>query len=248
MWVRKAVDAVDIPVIASLNCVSTDTWVEWAQKLEETGVQGLELNFYSVPVDFTETAANIEDHQVEVVRGIVEKVKIPVSVKLSPFYTSPLNIVKRLEDAGASGFVIFNRLWHPEIHTDREKMDFPFHLSSSQDIGLPLRYVGLLSQQIKGSICASNGVHTGTDGVQAVLAGADVFQAVSTFYLNGVANAKTMIGDLEGWMKKKGYSSLGDFRGKLNYVNSSNKWTFKRTQYVRHLLNSQEYIKLSSAL
>ncbi|MFW5716532.1 MAG: dihydroorotate dehydrogenase-like protein [Spirochaetota bacterium] len=248
MWVRKAVEAVDIPVIASLNCVSKDTWVEWAQKLEETGVQGLELNFFAVPVDPAEAAASIEDHQVETVKAIMNKVKVPVSVKLSPFYTSPLNLAKRMDDAGVAGLVLFNRLWHPEIETDREKMSFPFHLSSSADLGLPLRYVGLLSGRTKASICASNGVHTGTDAVQAILAGADVCQAVSTFYKNGVSNAKKMLGDLESWMEKKGYSSLDEFRAKLNYANSSDRWTFKRAQYVRHLLNSEEYIKLSSAL
>jgi len=248
MWVRKAVEAVDIPVIASLNCVATETWVEWAQKLEECGVQGLELNFFAIPVDFDETAESIEKYQVETVKAIVAKVKIPVSVKLSPFYSSPLNLVKRLDDAGAAAFVVFNRLWHPEIETDREKVDFPFHLSTSEDLGLPIRYVGLLSEQVKGSLCASNGVHTGNDAVQAILAGADVFQSVSTFYKNGVATAKTMLADIETWMDRKGYSSLDDFRGKLNYKNTKEKWTFKRAQYVRHLLNSEQYIKRTSAL
>ncbi|MFW5687946.1 MAG: dihydroorotate dehydrogenase-like protein [Spirochaetota bacterium] len=248
MWVRKAVEAVDIPVIASLNCIDESTWVEWAQKLEETGVKGLELNFFAIPVDMDETAQDIEKYQVDVVKKITGTVKIPVSVKLSPFYSSPLNQVKKLDEAGAAGFVIFNRLWHPEIEVDREKMNFPFHLSSSEDLGLPIRYVGLLSEKVKGSLCASNGVHTGTDAVQTILAGADVVQSVSTFYKKGVAQASQMLKEMETWMDRKGYSSLGDFRGKLNYVNSNEKWTFKRAQYVRHLLNSEEYIKRSSAL
>lgn len=248
MWVRKAVDAVDIPVIASLNCVDPATWVEWAQKLEETGVQGLELNFFAIPIDSQETAEASEKYQVDTVKAITSKVKIPVSVKLSPFYTSPLNVVKRLDDVGAAAFVIFNRLWHPEIEVDREKMNFPFHLSSPADLGLPIRYVGLLSENTKGSLCASNGVHSGTDAVQAILAGADVVQSVSTFYKNGVANAGKMLQEIEAWMDRKGYGSLGDFRAKLNYNNAKEKWTFKRAQYVRHLLNSEEYIKRSSAL
>lgn len=248
MWVRKAVEAVDIPVIASLNCVAVETWVEWAKKLEETGVQGLELNFFAIPVDVDQTAAEIEQHQAEVIKAIVAAVKIPVSVKLSPFYTSPLNVVKQLDAAGAAGFIIFNRLWHPEIETDREKMTFPFHLSSSADHGLPIRYVGLLSQKVKGSLCASNGVHTGGDAIEVILAGADIVQAVSTFYQNGVKHAGVMLKEMETWMDRKGYGSLSEFRGKLNYENSSEKWTFKRAQYVRHLLNSEQYIKRSSAL
>ncbi len=248
MWVRKAVEAVDIPVIASINCVDLSTWVKWSKKLEETGVQGLELNFFAIPVDMDQTAADIEKYQVEVIKGITAAVKIPVSVKLSPFYTSPLNVVKQLDGAGVAGFVIFNRLWHPEIETDREKMTFPFHLSASADHGLPIRYVGLLSEKVKGSLCASNGVHTGGDAVEMILAGADVVQAVSTFYQNGVAYAGTILKDIETWMDRKGYGSLGEFRGKLNYENSSEKWTFKRAQYVRHLLNSEQYIKRTSAL
>jgi dihydroorotate dehydrogenase (fumarate) len=248
MWVRKAVEAVSIPVIASLNCVETKTWVEWAKKLEETGVDGLELNLFAVPTDASQSAEGIEKYQVETLKAVIAAVKIPVSVKLSPFYTSPLNIVKSMDAAGVGGFVLFNRLWHPEIDIDQEKMEFPFHLSSSDDLGLPLRYVGMLSGEVKGSLCASNGVHTGSDAVSAILAGADVVQVVSTLYLNGTAQIKTILSDLEKWIDGKGYSTLAEFRGKLSYANSSEKWTFKRAQYVRHLLNSSEYIKRTSAL
>jgi dihydroorotate dehydrogenase (fumarate) len=248
MWVRKAVEAVNVPVIASLNCLSTDTWVEWAKKLEETGVQGLELNFYAVPIEFDQTAAQIEDYQVDTVKKIMKAVNIPVSVKLSPFYTSPLNLVKRMDEVGVKGFVLFNRLWHPTVAVDREKMSFPFHLSTSADHGLSMRHVGLLSGSMNGSLCASNGIHTADDAVALILAGADVFQSVSTFYKKGVTHASTMLKGIEEWMDKKGYSSLSDFRGKLSYQNSSAKWSFKRAQYVHHLLNSEDYIKLSSAL
>ena len=248
MWVRKAVEAVGIPVIASLNCVNTASWVEWAQKLEACGVQGLELNFFAIPTEFDETAESVEKYQIDTLKAITSQVKVPVSVKLSPFYTSPLNVVQRMEQAGVAGFVVFNRLWHPAVEIDREKMNFPFPLSNDSDRGLQMRYTGLLSGRIKSSICASNGVHNGSDAVEMILAGADVVQAVSTFYLNGVAHAQKMLGDIATWMDRKGYSSLSDFRGKLSYQNSSEKWTFKRAQYVRHLLNSEEYIKRSSAL
>jgi dihydroorotate dehydrogenase (fumarate) len=248
MWVRKAVEAVEIPVIASLNCVEQATWVEWARKLEETGVQGLELNLFAIPVDPSVTASDAEQYQIDTVTSVMKSVKIPVSVKLSPFYTSPLNLVHRMDAAGVAGFVIFNRLWHPEIELDKERMNFPFHLSTSQDLGMPMRYVGLLHGTVKGSLCASNGVHTGADALRAFLAGADVVQAVSTFYENGVDHAKKMLADIESWMDGKGYSELAEFRGKLGYAKSSDKWTYKRAQYVRHLLNSNEYIKLSSAL
>jgi dihydroorotate dehydrogenase (fumarate) len=248
MWVRKAVEAVDIPVIASLNCIDTSTWVEWAKQLAGCGVQGLELNFFAVPTNFDETAEQTEAYQVETVKKIMAELDIPVSVKLSPFYTSPLNLVHQMDEAGVEGFVLFNRLWHPAVAVDREKMNFPFHLSTSADHGLSLRYVGLLSERVKGSLCAANGIHTGSDAVALILAGADVFQSVSTFYKKGISYAKTILSDIETWMDRKGYSALDDFRGKLNYQSSSAKWSFKRAQYVSHLLNSEEYIKRSSAL
>ena len=248
MWVRKAKEAVQIPVIASLNCTSATSWVDWALKLEETGIDGLELNFFAVPSDPDETAEATEAGQIEVLKAILGKVKVPVSVKLSPFYTNPLSIVKRMDSAGVAGLVLFNRLWHPEVEIDREKMEFPFHLSSSADLGLPLRYVGMLSGSVKASLCASNGVHTGADAIGLFLAGADVFQTVSSLYLNGVQNIGTILSDIETWMDRKGYEKIDDFRGKLNYANSNNKWSFKRAQYVRHLLNSGKYIERSSTL
>jgi dihydroorotate dehydrogenase (fumarate) len=248
MWVRKAKEAVGIPVIASLNCTSMVSWVDWARKLEETGVDGLELNFFAVPTELDETGDSIEDYQIAALKAILAKVKIPVSVKLSPFYTSPLNVVKKMDGTGAAGFVLFNRLWHPAVDIDKEKMDFPFHLSDSSDHGLSLRYVGMLSGSVNGSLCASNGIHTGADAVELILAGADVFQTVSSLYLKGVENIGTILKDIETWMDRKGYAKLDDFRGKLNYAGSKDKWTFKRAQYVRHLLNSGKYIDRSSAL
>ena len=248
MWVRKAKEAVSIPVIASLNCTNPESWVDWSQKLVETGVDGLELNFFALPSDFNETAQTVEEYQVETLKAILAKVKIPVSVKLSPFYTNPLSIVKRMDATGAAGFVIFNRLWHPEVDADREKMDFPFHLSNDTDRGLPLRYVGMLSGAVKGSLCASNGIHQGSDAVEMILGGADVFQTVSTLYRNGVKHIGTILKDIQTWMDRKGYDTLADFRGKLNYAGSKEKWTFKRAQYVTHLLNSEKYIKRSSSL
>jgi dihydroorotate dehydrogenase (fumarate) len=241
-------EAVEIPVIASLNCVAKETWVEWAAKLEETGVDGLELNFFAISADASEPSKQIEEHQIETLQAVIRKVSIPVSVKLSPFYTNPLNVVKRMDGIGVAGFVIFNRLWHPEIKIDTQTMEFPFHLSSSADLGLPMRYVGLLSGDVKGSLCASNGIHTGADAVQLILAGADAFQVVSTLYLNGIDQIQTILRDLDQWIDGKGYSSLSDFKGKLNYANSSEKWTFKRAQYIRHLLNSSTYIERSSSL
>ena len=243
MWVRKAKEVSSIPVIGSLNAINIDTWVDWAVKLEQTGVDGLELNFFSIPNSFDKSASDIETDQIEALKAIKKKVKIPVSVKLSAFYTSPLSIIKKMDDVGVAGFVLFNRFFHPSFDIEKEISSFPFNLSSSADHRLPLRFVGMLAGNIKGSLCASNGIHTGADAVEVLLAGADVFQAVSTVYRNGLEVIATIVTEVEEWMNRKGYTSLGDFRGKLSVERNPDRFAYKRAQYVRMLLRSDEYIK-----
>jgi len=242
MWVRKAKEAVDIPVIASLNAVNQDTWVEWALKLEETGVDGLELNFFAIPIHFDQSAASIEKAQLEALKAVKSKVKIPVSVKLSAFYTSPLEIISNMDKVGVDGFVLFNRMFHPSLDIDKENMEFPFNLSSPNDHRLPLRFVGLASGNIKGSLCASNGIHYGSDAVEVLLAGADVFQVVSTLYSNSLATVGSILSDIGNWMSRKGYESLDQFRGKLNVKNNPDRYAYRRAQYVKMLLHADEYV------
>ncbi len=243
MWVRKAKESVAIPVIASLNAVNHQTWVEWAEKLVQTGADALELNFYALPVHFDQTAQEIEDAQVEALRAVREKVDIPVAVKLSPFYTSPLAFIKKLDATGINGLVLFNRMFHPSFDIDKETANFPFNLSHSSDHRLALRFVGLLADNVKAALCASNGIHSGKDAVDVLLAGADVFQTVSSLYQNSLDHMHTILREIEEWMERKGYSSLDDFRGKLSVENTPDRWTYRRAQYVRMLLRSDEYIK-----
>ena len=243
MWVEKSKKAVDIPVIASLNAVHKETWVEWAKKLEETGVDGLELNFFATPTTFDRTGGDIEKDQIESLKAVKKAVKIPVSAKLSEFYTSPLELIKEMDTAGTDGFVLFNRLFHPSFNVDKEEATFPFNLSSSSDHRLALRFVGLLSGHLRGSLCASNGVHSAEDAVEVLLAGADVFQAVSTLYKNSLDQIGVILKGIEDWMDKKGYTSLSDFRGNLSVENSTNKFMYHRAQYVKMLLRADDYIK-----
>ncbi|MFW6338887.1 MAG: dihydroorotate dehydrogenase-like protein [Alkalispirochaetaceae bacterium] len=242
MWTRKAKEELDIPVFASLNCTNPETWAEWAVKLEETGVDGLELNFFAIPTDFNQSAQEIEEAQIEALKRVKGKVKIPISVKLSPFYTSPLEIIKKMDKVGVEGFVLFNRLFHPSFNIEKETGQYPFNLSTSNDHRLALRFVGLLYDNIKGSICASNGIHTGEDAVEVLLAGADVFQAVSTLYRNRIDVIGTILKDLEAWMDRKGYGKLDDFRGKLSVEKTPDRWTYRRAQYVKMLLRADEYV------
>ncbi len=243
MWVRKAKESVEIPVIASLNAVNEETWVDWAKRLEETGVDGLELNFFALPIDADMPGHKTEDIQVETLSKVKKAVKIPVSAKLSSFYTNPVEVVERMDGVGTDGFVLFNRMFHPSYNIESETLEYPFNLSNLNDHRMALKFAALLSGEIKADICASNGIHTGPDAIEVLLAGADVFQCVSTLYLNDFTVIGRMLKEISDWMDRKGYPTLSDFRGKLNAKNTDNKWTFRRSQYVKMLLNSNKYLQ-----
>jgi dihydroorotate dehydrogenase (fumarate) len=238
----KVKKSVGIPVIASLNAIYKESWLDYAVRVEEMGVDGLELNFYYVPRDENYDGHNLIEQQVDILKEVKRKVKIPVSVKLSPFYANPMNIVSRLDKAGANGFVLFNRLFQPEIDMEKEAHYTPFNLSSSEDNRLPLRFTGLMYGKVKGNICSNTGIFTGLDVAKMILAGADCVQIVSTIYKNKISYISTIIKDLESWMDSKGYKSLSDFKGKLSEKNISDPFVYKRAQYIDLLLKSDEIL------
>jgi len=244
MNLRKLKESVSIPVFASVNALYNSTWTEYAQLLEQTGIDGLELNFYRVPVSGGDNAEKIETHQIEILKEIRKSVKIPISVKLSSFYTNPLHFVEQLEKAGANGFVLFNRFFQPEIDIENEEFYFPWELTQNGDYKVTLRYIGLLAGNIKASLIANRGIKTSEDVIKMILAGADAVQMVSAFYENSFDHAKLMISEIEEWMDKKGYSSLIDFKGKLSKKNTNNEIAYTRAQYVDILKNANEILKL----
>ena len=242
LWVKKAKETVDIPVIASLNAVNKATWIEYAKKLEDTGVDALELNFYSLPLDFEQDSATVENNQVEILTNIKKAVKLPISVKLSAFFTSPLNFIKRLDGIGVDGFVLFNRLFQPKININTEANDLSFNLSTPNDHRLPLRFAGMLYGNINGDVCASNGIHTSVEAVEVLLAGASVFQTVSTLFKNKIEYIEVILEEIEEWMDTKGYNSLSDFRGKLSKDKNPDPWAYTRAKYVKVLRQSGQYM------
>lgn len=240
---KKAKEAINIPVFASINGLYKETWVEYAQLIEETGVDGIELNFYRVPDSMDKGGIAIENKQIEVLEAIKKKVKIPVSVKIGPFYANPLNVITKLSETGADGFVLFNRLFQPDLDIESETHTSPFNLSNPGDYKMPLRYAGMLYGNIKSSICSNTGIFTGEDVIKMILAGADCVQVVSTLYKNKITYLSTILADLEAWMDKKGYKTLDDFRGKLSRKNTKDPWVYKRAQYIDILLKSEEILK-----
>lgn len=239
----KARQTLKIPLIASLNAVYDDTWYEYAKKIEETGVDALELNFYAVPREFDIDDNSILQEQLDTLEGVKKAVKIPVSVKLSPFYTNPLYCIGELDKKGADGFVLFNRLFQPDIDLDKEGLHYPYMLSNEEDNRLPLRFAGLLYKNIKGSICSNTGIFTGKDVIKMIIAGADCVQIVSTIYKHGPRQIGKILEEMEEWMNGKKYQSLADFKGKLAKVNIKDPYAYQRAQYVDILMRSNELFK-----
>lgn len=240
---KKAKDSVSIPVIASLNAINDDTWIENARKIEETGVDGLELNFFASPYRSYSKPNDQEMKQVEIVKKIKSEIKIPVAVKLSPFYSNPVGFVHDLDNAGADGLVLFNRLFQPDIDIEDEKIKYPYNLSNPEDSRLPLRFTGLLYERVKTSLCANTGIFSGHDVIKMILAGADAVQVVSTLYLNQVTVIARMLQDIEKWMDSKGYDSPDKFRGKLSEKNSSDKNPWFRSQYFDFHMSTTAIMK-----
>jgi dihydroorotate dehydrogenase (fumarate) len=238
---RKAKESVSIPVIASLNAVDNMNWIKYAGLLAETGVDGLELNFYQIPWNFNKSAKEIEDEQLEIIAEIISKISIPVSVKLSPDYSNILNFIKRLDKAGVDALVLFNSFFQPDIDIDKEKHIKPNNLSNKGDYKKSLRYAGLLFGNIKADICSSHGIFTGADAIKLILSGASSVQVVSTLYKNGLKQIKTIKNEIEEWMESKNYNSIAEFRGNLSKSRlGNNPFVYKRAQYVDLLINSDQ--------
>jgi dihydroorotate dehydrogenase (fumarate) len=245
---RKAKEAVSIPVFASLNAVLDESWVEYAKKIEETGVDGLELNFYTIPEKIEKEHLDIEKDHVKILKNVKAAVSIPVSVKLSPFYSNPLRLIKDLDKAGADAFILFNRLFQPDIDIDSEKHNFPYTLSNKEDSRLPLRFAGLLYGNTKASVCANSGIINGSDVIKMILAGADTVQIVSTLYLNQIDIISTILKDIDKWMDSRGYKTIDDFKGKLSKKNTDNKLPYDRAQYMDFMMTTSEILKKYKAI
>jgi dihydroorotate dehydrogenase (fumarate) len=240
---RQAKEVLTIPLIASLNAVTNDSWIEFAKHIEDTGVDALEVNFYAVPNDFDKTGAEIVKEQVNIVKELKKILNIPVSVKLSPYYTNVLEVISEMDEAGADGFVLFNKLFQPDIDLEKETHSTPFNLSSEYDYKLSLRMAGLLYGNTAASICSSGGIYHGQDIIKLIMAGSDTVQVVSSLYKKKISHLTTMLEEMEAWMKSAGYSSLKDFNGKLSKKNTKDPFVYKRAQYIDLIMKSGDLLK-----
>ncbi|MBK5277542.1 MAG: dihydroorotate dehydrogenase-like protein [Bacteroidia bacterium] len=240
---KAARSVLNIPLIGSLNCVHDETWVQFAQEMELTGIDALELNFYAHQNNFETTSSSIESHQVDTLKKVRKVVKIPVFVKLSPFYSNTLRLIKEFDQAGCKGVVLFNRLFQPDIDIEKEIHHYPYNFSTENDSRLALRYAGLLHNKVEASIVSNTGIFSGNDVIKMILAGADAVQVVSTIYKRGIGYIESMLMEMEKWMLAKNYKSLDDFRGKLSSDNMLDPFAYKRAQYVDILMKSELFMQ-----
>lgn len=240
---RKARESVTIPMFASLNAIYKETWLEYAKLIQETGVNGLELNLYTTPKDLEISGETIEKMQLDILKEIKKVASIPISVKLSSFYSNPLNFIKQADSLGTNGFVLFNRFYQPDIDTRKGEISTSHQLSNEAENRLPMRFAGLLYNNISADICCSGGIQSGSDIIKMLLAGANCVQVVSTIYQNKISHLKNMLNEVEQWMSEKNYSSIDDFRGLLSKKKIADPFVYQRAQYIDLLLNSNEIIR-----
>jgi len=233
--VGKIKQSVDIPVIGSLNGVSTGGWVDYAKKIEQAGADALELNIYYIPTDVKIVSKELEDAQVELVASVKKQLNIPLAVKLSPYYSALPAFAKRLSNAGADGLVLFNRFYQPDIDTETLEVIPNLNLSDSNDLLLPLRWVAILHGKIKTDLALTSGVHNEKDVLKAMMAGANVVEITSEFLANGIGRATEILSGLEKWMVEYEYKSINQMLGSMSHKAVAEPAAFERANYMKAL-------------
>jgi len=234
---QKTKLAVNIPVMGSLNGVSTGGWIEYAQKIQDAGADALELNLYYLPNDLNLTSTELEENSLKLVGNIRRSIKIPLAVKLAPFYTAIPNFAKHLVDAGADGLVLFNRFYQPDLDLENLEVVPNLVLSTSDALRLPLRWIAILYGKVKVDLALTSGVHTAEDALKAVMAGANVAMSTSAILKRGVAAIEQILTGMQAWMVEHEYESVTQMRGSMSQGAVADPAAFERANYMK-VLNS----------
>jgi dihydroorotate dehydrogenase (fumarate) len=232
--IRKIKSAVSIPVIGSLNGTTEGGWLRYARLIEQAGADGLELNLYELATDLSETGQEVERRELQVMRAVKGSVRIPVAVKLSPFYSSIAHFARQIDEAGIDGLVLFNRFYQPDVDVEQQEL-LRVNLSSPAELLLRLRWIGVLSGRIKASLAATGGVHTAVDVVKAIMVGAHVTQMVSALLQHGPGYLAQVRRDLERWLEEHEFESLRQMQGSLSLLRCSDAAAYQRANYIRLL-------------
>lgn len=233
--IRSAREQAGIPVIASINCISSDEWTDFAGKIEQAGADALELNIYFLPIGKDKDPRQYEKTYLDLVSSVKKKISIPVMVKLGRTFSNITWMVQQLYLREVAAVVLFNRLYAPDIDTNELTFKSAEVLSSPADLRDSLRWIGIVSSQVSEiDLSASTGIHSGLAAVKQILAGATAVQVCSVLYRNGTGYLRDMVSEIKKWMEKNGYNSPDDFRGKMNYSRLKDPSVYERTQFIRY--------------
>lgn len=232
---RRAVEAVDIPVIASLNGITNEGWVEYAREMQKAGAKGIELNIYYIPADLDTPGREVEQRYLDIVHSVKSSISIPVALKLSPFFSSMGHMAKQFDEAGVDALVLFNRFYQPDYDLDKLDVMTNLELSSPHEIRLPLLWIAILCGRIKASLGATRGVHSATEVVKYVMAGADAVMTTSALLKNGIGHLGTLVNDLRVWMEKRDYASITQMKGSMSQQSVEDPSAFQRANYIKIL-------------
>lgn len=240
--VHRVKKAVNIPIIGSLNGVSPGGWITYAKGIEEAGADALELNIYYLPTDIDLSSTEVEDVYVSLVKEVRMQVKIPIAVKLSPFFTALPYMTRRFVDAGANGLVLFNRFYQPDIDLENLEVVPNLQLSSSQELRLPLRWIAILYGRIKADFALTSGVHSAADVLKSMMVGAKVAMMTSTLLANGTERLTEILKDLEAWMEEFEYESIEQMQGSMSQKAVAEPAAFERANYLKALNSYDLYL------
>jgi dihydroorotate dehydrogenase (fumarate) len=231
--IARAKNAVDIPIIASLNGSSAGGWTAYAQAIQQAGADALELNIYSIPTDMDMSSAQVEQNYLDILKAVRSAIHIPLAVKLSPFFTNFANMAKRLDLAGANGLVLFNRFYQPDIDLESLEVKPNILLSTPMAMRVPLRWVALLYGKLRASLAATSGIHRASDILKMLMAGADATMLCSALIRHGPRQISVIERDLVAWMEDHEYGSVAQLKGSMSQRNCAEPSAFERAQYMR---------------
>ena len=231
--IRRAKKASGIPIIASLNGATLGGWTHYAKEIEEAGADAIECNIYSIPADGDISGSDVEQSYVDILQAVKSAVRIPVAVKLSPFFSNMAHMARRLERAGADGLVLFNRFYQPDIDLDELEIRPNVLLSTPQALRLPLTWIGILYGRIRANLAATSGIHSAEDVIKLLLVGADVTMVCSSLLQEGVSHLRYVERDLRDWLEEHEYESVAQMQGSMSQLRCPDPGAFERTQYMR---------------
>lgn len=233
--IRKAKEAVGIPVIASLNGATPGGWTDYARKMEQAGADALELNIYQLATDVKKSSQDIENIYIDILRLVKSAVKIPVTMKLSPYFSSLAGFAKKLDDSGADGLLLFNRFYQPDIDLETLEVVPNVLFSNPQSMRLPLRWIAILYGRIKADLAATSGIHSAEDVIKMVMVGTKITQMFAALHMYGIGHIRSVLRDIKTWMIDHEYESLDQMRGSMSHQSAANPAAFERANYMRAL-------------